>query len=254
MMKITTLILLLAISTNCLTQNYKIGMSWDWSGGYDFTENQKYKVKHDYKSTSLNNINMGLFARMKKNKVTYTLFGNLSISNLFIPDNQKNNNKNWDIEMNTTEYKTGTYHKTSSDMLYGHHNPYYYESYSRSYEANVFTATNNLGLTARYDITENFGLGLGLNLGFTKYVMSVMDVSATYKGYDLDKHYYTLDRIETLKEAYDFWEIKPSIPVSVSYSSAITNKSDEKIEIYLSANVGQDFTGTVGIRWDIVSK
>lgn len=252
-MKITTLILLLVISTNCLAQNYKIGISWDWSGGYDFTENQKYKVKHDYKSSHLSNFNMGLFTRMKKNSVTYTIYGNVSLS-LFSPKDQKYLQKNWDIEMNTTEYKTGTYHESSSNMLYGQNNPYYYESYTRSYEANVFTSTNNLGLTARYDITENFGIGLGLNLGFTRYVVSVMNVSTTYKGYDLDKHYYTLDRTETLKEAYDFWEIKPSIPVSVSYSSAITNKSDEKIEIYLSANVGQDFTGTVGIRWDIFSK
>ena len=250
-MKITTLLFLL-ITSAALSQDLSLGLSFDWSGYYDFTENEKYKIKYDYNSTSLNNINMGLFARMRKNKITYTLFGNFSISNLITPDNQKNSNKNWDIELNTKEYKTGVYSEQSTSMLYGSYNPYYYKSYTREYQANVYTASNNLGLTGRYDITENFGIGLGVILGFTKYVVSVMDVSRQYQSFSSAKYTYT-DRIEVVKESYDFWEIKPSIPVSVNFSFENPYAPSEKIlEVYLSANVGKDFTATAGIRFDLV--
>lgn len=249
MMKITTLLFLL-ITSAALSQDLSLGLSYDWSGGQNFTEDDQYKVKNilpydgvsNYISTSLNNTAIGVYANYKTGKFKFNFFATTALN--LLKRNREYEYSNWDIDILYGKNKTGQYKHTSSNYLYGQYNPYYYKSYTYSHTANVFTSSNYTGVSANVQLGKSFYFGTGLNVEFRKYVITVMDETFRYEsasGISLSKMSSTpIDRIQ-------YWEVNLSVPVILTVKWIAG-------EIYYSANIGRDCTSTIGARIDLYRK
>ena len=240
-MKILITSLLLLITASIHSQTTGVGISMDFTGGFDFQETNLYRLKYQLDGGLSNNINIGVFGRKFIGKYIITLGGNVGMLNAF-HNGMEYTRSYCDVDITDGQYKTGVKYQTFTQNLYGSYNPYYSKLYTIRYEANSYVAQRNIYINATYAISKSINIGTGLNIGFRKEVITIMETHSTLESasnIDLyDSFSLPVDRI-----VINTINIKVPIIVEFHLKNAIA--------LYLSANIGNDYTTTIGCKWDI---
>jgi hypothetical protein len=234
--------LLLLISASIYSQTTGVGLSMDFTGGFDFQETNLYRLKHQSNGGLSSNINIGLFVRKFIDKYIITLGGNVGMLNSLY-DGMEYTTSYCDVDIAGGQYESGVKSKSYSNMLYGSYNPYYSKSSTTEYEANSYVSQRNVYIIATYAISESINIGTGLNIGFRKEVITVLETTSISESFYVGDYYHDsyslpLDRIEI-----NTINLKAPIIAEWHIKNAIA--------IYLSANIGNDYTTTIGVKWDI---
>lgn len=240
MRKAALLLLLTTITYNSFAQRFGAGLSMDVTGGYDFENDENYTVKYKWNSTYSNNVNFGAFVKFFIGKVSITANGNAGFH--FLSDGMEYYSKNWEIDVNKGQYTTGKPFKDNFyHTIYGQYNPYYTEHFSREYTANVYSSSNNLGLSVNYQLAKWFTLGTGINVGFRRDVITIME-----KWYHSQSAggIYISDDGEVPTTSFEQNSINLSVPVILDFHLR------NAMGVYISSNIGKDVTTTVGMRID----
>ena len=241
-MKIFITLLLLFITSSIYPQKIGYGISMECTTGFDFQETSIYKLKSQFDGSSSNNINIGFFGRKFIGKYIITLGGNVGMLNAF--HNGMEYTRNYcDVDITDGQYKSGVKDQTFTQNLYGSYNPYYSKLYTIEYEANSYVAQRNVYINATVAISKSINIGTGLNIGFRKEVITVME------------RYSTLESASGIS-LYD----SGSIPIDRIVLNTINLKIplifewhfENKVSVYVSGNIGRDYTTTFGAKWDFV--
>jgi hypothetical protein len=214
----------------------------DFTGGFDFQETSIYKLKSQLDGSLSNNINIGFFGRKFIGKHIITLGGNVGILNAFY-NGMEYTRSYCDVDITDGEYKTGVKNQSFTQNLYGYYNPYYSKLYTTQYEANSYVAQKNIYINSTYAISKSINIGTGLNIGFRREVITVMESHSTlesasgidlYDSYSLPIHKIVINTINL------------KVPVIVEWHL------ENKVSVYISGNIGRDYTTTIGAKWDFV--
>jgi hypothetical protein len=239
----TTLFLLIITISNA--QKVGAGVSMDFTGGFDFQETSLYKLKYQSDGGLSNNINIGLFARRFIGKYTITLGGNVGMLNFLYKD-QEYTRSYCDVEITDGQYKSGVKDQTFTQNLYGSYNPYYSKLYTTEYEANSYVAQRNVYINATYAISESINIGTGLNIGFRKEVITVMQRNSTLEsasGFGSDISVYDSYTLPVDRIVLNTINIK--VPIIIEFNLK------NFMSFYISGNIGSDYTAAFGVKWDI---
>ena len=235
----------------CFTQN-KIGagISLDFSGGYDFTETDLYKVRNDdvfsTYSTWEHNWNIGAFVKYFANKrISLVLAAN---TNMFGSSGVEYISPYCNLDITSGKYQTGIpFDEFGTDLLYGSHNQYYYKVNVKKYYANSFTRSNNIVAYVGFQPTNWFTIGTGLGVGFRKEIITITEQSSTKETlyWPTTKTYYSGTRVPV--ESIEFNTLQYYIPLILDFHmNNITG-------LYISTNINKDLFTTIGFRFDISS-
>lgn len=216
----------------------------DFTGGFDFQETNLYRLKYQSDGGLSNNINIGLFGRKFIGKYIITLGGNVGMLNSFY-DGMEYTRSYCDVDITGGQYESGVKNKSYSNMLYGSYNPYYSKSSTTEYEANSYVSQRNIYINATYAISESINIGTGLNIGFRKEVITVLETTSISESFYVGDYYHTYDTYKLPVDKIEINTINLKVPVIVEWH--IKNA----IAVYISANIGNDYTTTIGGKWDI---
>ena len=241
-MKTFIILLLLMITSSIYSQKIGAGISMDFTGGFDFQETNLYKLKYQSSGGLSNNINIGAFGRRFIGKYTITLGGNVGMYNALY-SGQEYSRSYCDVDITDGKYKTGVKDQSFTQNLYGSYNPYYSKLYTTQYEANSYVAQRNIYINATYAISESINIGTGLNIGFRKEVITIMEAHSTLEsagGISLyDSFAVPVDKVEINT-------INLKVPIIVEWHLKNT------VVVYISGNIGRDYTTTIGAKWDFL--
>jgi len=241
-MKIFITLIILMITSLIYSQKIGAGISMDFTGGFDFQETNLYKLKYQSGGSWNNNINIGAFGRRFIGKYTITIGGNVGMYNALYSGKEYKRSY-CDVDITNGQYKSGVKSQTFSQNLYGYYNPYYSKLSTTEYEANSYVSQRNVYINTTYAISESIKIGTGLNIGFRKEVITVMQRNSTlesassislYDSFSIPVDRIVLNTINLKVPIIVEWYIKKSIGV------------------YISGNFGKDYTTTMGFRWDLL--